>query len=528
MKYTIALIALVTLFCTRHAAVAADDDGYKSLFDGKTLAGWDGDPEHWSIEDGAITGKAAKAKPMKHNTFIIWRQGELDDFDLTLEYRIFGGNSGIQYRSFEMPKIDKWVVGGYQADFEAGDKFSGILYGEHFRDILAERGQQTVIGEDHKPKVVDTLGDPAALGSKIKKEDWNTYRVVARGYHFTQMINGQLMVDVIDEDKEMRRRSGILALQLHAGHDMKVQFRNIRLKRLPLADQKKIVLVAGPVSHGYGDHEHNAGCILLAKALNNNVPGVFAAVYRNGWPADPTAFDNADAIVMYCDGGEGHLVMKHLKEVDKLMKKGVGLACIHYAVEVVKGEPGDRFLDWIGGYFEMNWSVNPHWLAEFKKLPEHPITRGVRPFAINDEWYYHMRFREDMKDVTPILTAVPPASTLDRPDGTHSGNPAVRAEKGKPQHVAWACEREGGGRGFGFTGAHFHWNWGHPDFRKLVLNALVWVARAEVPKDGVPSKPLTLDDLLANQDQEKPANFDLDPIKKNLEAWNEVQPTGTK
>src|SRR5205823_3941911 len=142
-----------------------------------------------------------------------------------------------------------------------------------------------------------------------------------------------------------------------------------------------------------------------------------------------------------------------------------------------------------------------HWDADFKEFPKHPITRGVKPFTILDEWYFHLRFRDGMKGVTPILTAVPDASTMNRPDGTHSGNPAMReaVTRHEPQHVAWACERADGGRGFGFTGGHFHKNWGDENFRKLVLNAIVWTAKAEGPAEGIQSK-VTEEELEANLD----------------------------
>ena len=249
------------------------------------------------------------------------------------------------------------------------------------------------------------------------------------------------------------------------------------------------------------------------------MPSVHAVVYHNGWPNDPTALDNADAIVMYCDGANGHPVNEHLSEVDALMKRGVGLACIHFGVEVPKGPSGDAFLDWIGGYFELFWSVNPHWTARFTELPKHPITRGVVPFEINDEWYYHMRFRAEIEDVTPILTAVPPEETRGRKDGGRSGNPDVRARTGMPEHVAWARQRPDGGRGFGFTGGHVHWNWGNDPFRKLMLNALVWVSGAEVPEEGVPSQSLTVEELEANQDYPPPANFDRERIFELLKGW---------
>ena len=183
------LLTLLSFVFILQSSVFADDEGFTSIFDGKSLEGWDGDPTYWRVEDGAITARTA-TKTLKSNTFIIWRNGELDDFELKLEYRIVGGNSGIQYRSFEVPEAGKWVVGGYQADFEAGDKYSGILYGERYRGVLAFRGQQTVIRSNHKPRVVGSVGDSAELQTHIKKEDWNEYHVTARGYHFQHRING--------------------------------------------------------------------------------------------------------------------------------------------------------------------------------------------------------------------------------------------------------------------------------------------------------------------------------------------------
>jgi len=272
----------------------------------------------------------------------------------------------------------------------------------------------------------------------------------------------------------------------------------------PSAEKKKLVFVAGKASHGWGSHEHHAGCLLLAKGLKLAKPGYTIEVVQNGWPKDESVFDGADAVIMYADGGGGHPVIPHQDKFAELAKKGVGVVCIHYGVEVPKGKTGDYFLDWIGGYFETHWSVNPHWKAEFKELPKHPITQGVKPFAINDEWYYHMRFREGMKGVTPILTAIPPESTLSRGDGPHSGNPHVRAEKGQPQHVAWASERADGGRGFGFTGGHFHNNWADDNFRRTVLNGIVWVAKGTIPEAGVESATPGESDLDANQDEPKP------------------------
>jgi type 1 glutamine amidotransferase len=505
---------------------AVDKEGFRPIFDGKTLEGWDGDPRFWRVEDGAITGQTTAENPANGNTFLIWRGGEPADFELKIECRLVNHNSGIQFRSWEEPdNWGKWVVGGYQADAGDDPRYNGMLYGERFREFLCVRGDISIIGDDHKSKVVGKIGDAEELLSKIKPGDWNEYHIVARGNHLAHWINGQKMVDCTDNDVKMRRGEGLIALHLHAGPPMKVQFRNIRLKELKGSQapaktaKKKIVLVAGPRSHGYASHEHNAGCRLLAKCLNENVPGVEAVVCLNGWPKDPAVLKDAAAIVLYMDGGPGHPLNEHLAEIGALMDKGVGLACLHWATEVRDEPEGKRMLDWIGGYYGLYWSVNPFWTAEFKTLPEHPITRGVAPFAIEDEWYYHMRFRKDMEGVTPILTAIPPDSTREGPDGSRSGNAEVRARKGMPEHVAWARQRPDGGRGFGFTGGHFHWNWANDNYRKLVLNAIVWVAGLEVPAGGVCSRTPTFEELEAGQDYPQPKDFDRQAVKRLLESW---------
>ncbi|MCC7084204.1 MAG: ThuA domain-containing protein [Pirellulales bacterium] len=287
------------------------------------------------------------------------------------------------------------------------------------------------------------------------------------------------------------------------------------------AAKKKVLFIAGKPSHGYGEHEHHAGCQLLAAALNESGLPIEVVVHQNGWPNDPRIFDGVAAVVMYCDGGTGHMVMDHLSQLDELANKGVGIGAIHYAVEVPTGRSGSYFLDWMGGYFEADWSVNPHWTAKFQALPKHPVTRGVKPFTINDEWYFHMRFRENMDRVTPILTAIPPASTMARGDGPHEGNPTVRQEvaAGVPQHMMWVVERPDGGRGFGCTGAHYHWNWGNDRFRMLMLNAICWIAKVDVPASGVASKSLTVDDLLENLDDKPPGNFSREKIEAMLKDW---------
>jgi len=275
--------------------------------------------------------------------------------------------------------------------------------------------------------------------------------------------------------------------------------------QLPLhaADKKLVVMIAGKPSHGPGAHEHNAGVLLLAKCLREGAgEQVEVKTHLNGeWPSDEE-IARADSLFIYADGYTGHPAVQkeRLAQLATQMKRGCGFIALHWATEVRKEKGGTEFLEWMGGYCEPFWSVNPHWQADFTKLPEHPITHGVHPFSTHDEWYFHMRFKEGMQSVTPILSAIPPVG-LKLPDGERSGNADVRKQVADrlPQHMAWATERTDGGRGFGFTGGHDHKNWGNNDQRKLVLNAILWSAKVPVPTIGVESK-VTPEELLANLD----------------------------
>ena len=264
----------------------------------------------------------------------------------------------------------------------------------------------------------------------------------------------------------------------------------------------KVVFISGKPSHGRMAHEHRAGNAILADRLNKSgLPVEAVLVPHYGYPKDESVFEGAATIVIFCTGHGGHVLNPKLKEFDAMMKKGAGVVMIHWATEAVKGPPGDKFLEWMGGFCDLNWSVNPHWTPNFKPR-EHPIWNGVKPFSVNDEWYYHMRFVKNLENVAPILTDVPPASTLRRRDGARSGNPAVRkaVANGETQHVAWAYEREDGGRGFGFTGGHVHKNWQDDDYRRIMLNAILWTAKVKIPEGGVPSETPSDEEITSNLD----------------------------
>lgn len=235
-------LMLALALCASLAARAAElEAGFQSIFNGKDLSGWVGSSGIWSVKDGVITG-VTKAEPkLTHNTFLVYTNGEVADFELRLSYRIVNGNSGIQYRSKVIRQGQFGpIVGGYQADFEAGTKYSGILYEEQGRGILAQRGQKTIVrAEGDKPKVevVGAVGDSDEIQATIKSEDWNDYIIIAKGNHLQHFINGKLTVDVIDEVAAKAAKSGVLALQAHTGPPMTVQFKNLRLKTGPSTAQ---------------------------------------------------------------------------------------------------------------------------------------------------------------------------------------------------------------------------------------------------------------------------------------------------
>ncbi len=277
---------------------------------------------------------------------------------------------------------------------------------------------------------------------------------------------------------------------------------------------KRIVLIAGKPSHPPGMHEFRAGSLLLQKALAG-VPGITVQVYDGGWPSkmvdgarvdDDAALDGADAVLIYADGGRGNPAIQgnRIAVLDALAAKGVGLGFAHYAVEVPAGAPGDAMLRWIGGFYEDHYSVNPMWTPPFDTLPNHPVTRGVKPFATHDEWYFNMRWSTDpavQKRVTPILVATPSDDVRDGPYVSPKGPyDHIIAASGRAETMMWVFERSDGGRGFGFTGGHTHANWGDPNERKIVLNALLWLAKVDVPAGGVEDH-ITAADLTQNLDE---------------------------
>lgn len=209
-----------------------DNTGFTSIFDGKSLSGWDGDPRYWRAEAGEIIGESTTEVPVEQNTFLIWRGGTTRDFELKVEFKISdGSNSGVQYRSEVLSDVGKWALKGYQADMDSANNFTGMVYEERGRGFLAPRGQfarRTAGGS----KLIGTVGDSDALKAFIKPGDWNQLHIIARDGFITQSINGHLMSALLDEDDNVRAREGVLGLQIHTGPPMKLQFRNVFYKQL--------------------------------------------------------------------------------------------------------------------------------------------------------------------------------------------------------------------------------------------------------------------------------------------------------
>jgi hypothetical protein len=275
----------------------------------------------------------------------------------------------------------------------------------------------------------------------------------------------------------------------------------------------KLLLVAGKPSHGPGAHEHRAGMLLLKRCLDA-VPGLEVEVHDGGWVSTDDAFDGANAVAIFSDGGPRHplLADNHLATIARLVdERGIGLGFMHYAVEPPAGDRAERFDSWIGGHYQDQVSCNPFWEAHFQDFPDHPVARGVSPFAATDEWYFNIQFGgaagggsgspESAGRVTPILVATPSDAVREGPYVHPKGPyPHIVAASGRPETLMWAFERRDGGRGFGLSGGHFQANWGIDAFRTAVLNALAWIAGAEVPTDGVKSA-VSGDDMVRNLDQ---------------------------
>jgi hypothetical protein len=255
----------------------------------------------------------------------------------------------------------------------------------------------------------------------------------------------------------------------------------------------RLVLVAGRPSHLPGAHEFRAGVLLLARGLTS-VPDLVVEIHERGEiPALSAA--GTSAVVIYSDGGPSHPLLEddRLQTLDTLVRAGVGIGLLHYAVEMPVGHGAPELDRWIGGHYQDGVSCNPIWRADVQPVTGHPVANGVTPFAIEDEWYFGITFAGE-SPVRPILTATPSDDVRAGPYVWPAGPyPHILAARGRTETLMWVVEQPDGARGFGLTGGHFHANWANDSFRRVVLNALVWISGAEVPPAGVASSVTAAD-----------------------------------
>ncbi len=274
----------------------------------------------------------------------------------------------------------------------------------------------------------------------------------------------------------------------------------ICLSSVAIAETKKVLFIAGKPSHGNGEHEFRAGSMLLAKGLNESGLDIEAKVHYYGWPKDESIFDGVDACIIYADAG-GNFKEKY-EVLDERVKEGMGIMFMHYGVHPKKQIGEKYFTDWIGGYMETGWSVNPHWIADISPKEGHAVGKGVQvPFTAYDEFYWNMRFptKGECECCHALATATPTPEKIIR--YISLWNEHGEATLNTPQSLMWCRDPEEGSRGIGFVGGHYHRNWAIDDFRTLVLNSIVWLTRAEVPEGGVVSAPITQEDLNLNLDR---------------------------
>lgn len=392
-----------------------------------------------------------------------------------------------------------WDV--YEAAREAGAIIATGHEHSYSRTHLISRFYEPTVADRDDPLRIGpgrTFAFVSGLGGKSIRDEERQGDWWAKVYTSDQKATYGALFGVFHVDGDPRRARFYFK---NIRNEIIDRFEVIREPAGATPEPRKLVLVAGKQSHGPGDHEFRAGSLLLKKCLDG-FPNLEVTVVPNGWPEDASVFNGAAAVVCYADGGGGHPFVQgdRARFVGELAKKGVGLGFMHYGVEVLKDKGGPEFLDWIGGYYENGFSCNPMWAPEYKAFPDHPVARGVKPFSTEDEWYMSIRFRPEMKGVTPILTAKPSDKVRGGPYVWPAGpyEHIVKAS-GKDETMMWCVERPDGGRGFGFTGGHRHRNWADDNQRKVVLNALVWLAKLEVPAEGVASA-VTAEEMKKNLD----------------------------
>lgn len=445
-----ALGLLLVMFVTQSSA---QDTNWKSLFNGTDLSGWTANDFAGAgevrVEDGkiiigtgvALTGIKKKEAPYKSNYEVLIEAMRVDggDFFCGLTFPVKDSHATL-------------IVGGW----------GGSLVGFSSVDSM------------------DASENEFTQYMRFDEKKWYSIRLRVTDSRIQAWIDGERMIDAGIEGRKISMRAGEIEDSVPFGiatFQTTAAIRAIKIRQTP-ERIPRVAMIAGKKSHGPGEHEYKKGIDLLAARLAQEREFIDVAVYYDGWPTDDERLKQADTIVLYTDGADHNerdhplLLGGRVKYLDSLLDKGAGLACLHYSLFVPKEKAGDKFLEWIGGYFDYeSGDAANKWYSkietrEFKVSlanPEHPISRGVEPFTIREEFYSKMRFPDRKEGLNPIATLDPEKKDLE-------------------QVVGWAYERADKGRGFGYTGGHFLKNLEDPNVQRLLLNAILWTAKADPEK----------------------------------------------
>lgn len=451
MKYWSALTFVA--LCHISLGQAADQQGrWKDLFNGKDLSGWTNNNFAGSGEIEVENGK------------IIINEGvALSGIRYARTNELLRNNYEIQVRATKLQGSDFFAG----ITFPVKDSHATFICGGWGGSLI---GISSIDGMDASENETSTF-------MKLEENTPYELRLRVTDEKIQAWINNDKMVDVKIIGRRIGMRPGEIEDAVPFGittYQTRSAIEEVKIRPIPTG-LKKILFIAGRKSHAPGEHEYEKGMKLLKEAIENHpdITAVDAEYHEKGWPMDDTTMEDADAIVLYCDGSDhdegNHPILRgnRLNTLARQMKRGAGLVCIHYTVFVPKEKAGQMFLDWIGGYFdyESGSGEKNKWFSrietrEYKAFTasDHPITQGVSPFEIKEEFYFKMRFPETRSNWTPIVTFDPEKKDLEKV-------------------VGWAIQRPDGGRGFGYTGGHFHKNWEDPNVRKLIVNAILWTAK---------------------------------------------------
>ena len=446
----IQLLALILSF-TLATGWAAEPSDWKPLFNGKNLDGW-------QVNDFAGAGEV-----------------KVEDGKIVI-------NSGVALTGLR--RTNDILRSNYEVEIKAmkvegSDFFCGFTFpvkGKHATLVVGGWGG-ALVGISSLDGMDASENDTAAY-MRFEEEKWYTIKLRVTDTRIQTWIDREKLIDASIVDKEVSMRPGEIEDSAPFGiatYQTTAAIEEIKIRPTP-AKIPRVIFLAGKKSHGPGEHDYEKSLLLLQGLLDNSVEFIDSHIYRQGWPFDEEDLDDADSIVLFSDGADhgeqNHPLLmssRRLGVLQKLMDKGVGLVALHYTLIVPREKGSEQFLNWVGGYFDYQGGDGANkWFSKietrefkvFPTAPDHPVSKGLGPFTIREEFYFNIRFPDEKKNITPIVTLDP-------------------EKKDWSKVVGWAIQRTGGGRGFGYTGGHYFKNFDNSEVRQMLINAILWTARAD-------------------------------------------------